>query len=134
MIKPNLAEIRKRVEAASPVGISERGGELFRYQLNRWHEEVAHEMMSHNEIVGRMKYRDDARFLSHARTDIPLLLDALDSAMKVIEAARKYAYLDWEPAMCPGHPNEMPGTSCLVLHQTPGPLNRALSAFDEATK
>lgn len=125
MTPESLAEIRKRCEAASPVGISERGGELFRYQLNRWHEEVAHEMMSHNEIVGKMKYRDDARFLSHARTDIPLLLDALESAMKVIEAAESMALSHYDYCSVNHGPD-----SCDCGFAT---FQAALTSFDEAT-
>lgn len=94
MTPENLEAIRKRAEAAtSGIGFRHRLGKIFNYQLVKWHDEVPHDAMPHTEILGEIKYEQDAKLLSCARTDILALLDEIERLRGVLDLVKSTSLL-----------------------------------------
>lgn len=108
----SLAEIRKRCEAAAS-----RNGELCDVCYGTGYR-YPDEIICVDGTAQLFKCDTKGCFASAAQTDIPLLLDALESAMKVIEAARKL--------------KEHRDMGFVAIGEVD--LLEAITSFDEATK
>jgi hypothetical protein len=107
LTQKQIDEIRARCEAATegpwwwPFGSEALLVEKCGYYCD---EKIGH--VDHEVVIGRyggqphyVKLKD-ARFIAHARTDIPALLDALEEAQREVEGLREglKQIVDYDPA------------------------------------
>jgi hypothetical protein len=91
MRRPNLAAIRRRVDAATP-GTWKTGDKFGRGTLGS-HSVVISGKHPNLELDPYKNGRHDAAFIAHARQDIPALLDEIDR-LKTLITPRAAAALD----------------------------------------
>jgi hypothetical protein len=103
LTQKQIDEIRARCEAATegpwwwPFGSEALLVEKCGYYCD---EKIGH--VDHEVVIGRyggqphyVKLKD-ARFIAHARTDIPALLDALEEAQREVDRAKHFFHATYE--------------------------------------